>query len=238
MSLNFISNKFHSEKAHNFFERLKYFTSPTIYKILYDKYSRPDIYRSICELKISEINTLDTDFKKSVIKNFSNMNKTLDENFYSQYKYNDKNSQSNPPEALTSNNQSLLTTTNYQNYTNSFPELIVLSYYNQLFQEKSFIAALSLITLGQFTLSKVLNINWDRKKFIFLDNNRAIFNKIIKANVGLANLTQLSFYLTLSALLYFTSKMIYRNLYDKLEEEEMIKDKYKRSLILYQQLLY
>ena len=55
--MNFKLSYFDStnERMNQKIEKLKYLTSPTIFKILYDKYNRPNIYQQIIKKKISEI---------------------------------------------------------------------------------------------------------------------------------------------------------------------------------------
>ena len=154
--MNFKLSYFDStnERMNQKIEKLKYLTSPTIFKILYDKYNRPNIYQQIIKKKISEID------KEKVlrieIKN--KFDKTSDDN-------------------------NLLSNTPYK-----FQENIIYSFHNTIFKERFMLATIvlaNIFQLGVYNIIKSLKI--EQKTFIFLDNNRAIFNKLIFFNTGFLN---------------------------------------------------
>ncbi len=180
------------DKFNNFLEKIKYQTSPALFKILYDKYNRPNFYNSVLQNKIS-------DDKKKI------------HTIKSEFQYN-----------------------NDQLSSMIFEENIIYSYYEQLYKDKILITSTLLISLFQFGLYGVLHkINLDSRTFIFLDNNRLLFNRLL--TIAKAVKSFLMFNVTVSMLfcIFYTGKYFVRVYYKPKVEEEYLRNNYRRSLLIY-----
>ena len=186
----------------NYFLKRKYFQAPIIYKILYDKNSRKEIFDSIKEKTVHEIQ----------FENFK-----LDKNF-NQFPIDEKNTASYP--------------------TTDFTEFLILSYYDHLYKEKILAHLFTFFTLFQFFIFKMFkSVNWENKKFIFLDNNRMIMNKICSFNLFLQGLMKINLFLLGGLTFYYYMKYISDKLGNSVKDEEKeIEEKYKRSILLYSKL--
>jgi hypothetical protein len=198
------------EKIENFIEKRKYLNAPLIYRILYDKYFRPDIYEKVINQTTNEIiekTNFDPEFK-SKLNNFQkSLNTTSEIEFLKK--------------------------------TKNFEELIVLSVYDKLWKDKLFIftcAALSISNLVFLALVKRSHL--EKKKFIFLDNNRIVFNKIVGVNLFFINVVKLNFFVFSGFSIYFLMLYIFKKNTLNLEEENILINNYKRSIILYSNLKF
>lgn len=205
--MNFKFSYFDStnEKMNQKIEKLKYLTSPTIFKILYDKYNRPNIYQQIIKKKISEID------KEKVlrieIKN--KFDKTCDDN-------------------------NLLSNTPYK-----FEENIIYSFHNTIFKERFMLVTIvlaNIFQLGVYNIVKSLKI--EQKTFIFLDNNRAIFNKLIYFNSGFLSFLKFNMGLTSLIFVYCFGNYLVKEYYRPSNEEKFLLENYRRSAMLYSKILY
>jgi len=195
MNSKFEFNKI-NEKINFYYEKLKYLTSPIIFKILYDKYNRPEIYEQIRANKLYELSKFH--------------NKKLKNNFSS---------------------QNLVVNAEY------FQEVLVYYFYEYQFKEKVFILNLTIFNLFQFfTMKLIKNICNDATLFVFLDNNRAIYNKIIKSNIGLTKIISFNIYICSLLTGYSLCRFLIKSINRPKREELYLRDKYKRSLLIYNKL--
>ena len=177
-------------------EKVKYLSSPLVYRILYDKYKRPEIYQKIKSNKIlnftcERVPGLKNKFSKDQVK---------------------------------------------ENFTNpdSFQEHLVYTYYETMFNYKIFVLGLGGFSLSQYGLIKYLQgFKFEDRMFIFLDNNRAIFNRLIGVNKGLITFMRMNLAVSLFAVFYFTVEILVKMYYRPKREEEMVLSNYKRSSMLY-----
>jgi hypothetical protein len=199
--LEFLSST--KEKINLKLEKIKYLSSPIIYRILYDKYNRPEIFSKIRTNKISEV-------KYEKVMKIEMTNKFI-----------------NIPDNQNIANQSKI----------AFQENLIYSYYNTIFNERVFLLNLVAINLSQVAIYKLLtNLNFDKKSFIFLDNNRAIFNKILSVCKGLTNFLKFNVGLTTIMLVYFSGNYLVKEYYRPSQEEKLLIDEYKRSNMLYRKI--
>ncbi len=194
---NSIFNFNYRQKITSLKEKLKYNFSPISYKILYDKYCRPEIYNSITHLLISN-------FKRENILD-------LELDYF-------------PSEFKISN-------------VETYPEILVLQYYHNLFEEITFISSLLFLTFNQYAVYKISeNLQWEKRRFIFLDNNRALFNKIAMCNIGFSGVAKFMMYMTFFITSIYTCKLGCNMMVEGLEEEAVVMNMYKRSEMLYNKL--
>jgi hypothetical protein len=204
MSFHFTYFDSTNAKINQKFEKLKYQTSPTIFKILYDKYNRPDIYNKIIDKQISLINQ--EKVLKIEIKN----------------KF-----------GKTSENNNLNSNTPYK-----FQENLIYSFYDTIFKERMMLMSLVLANVFQFGVYKLVkSLKIEQKTFIFLDNNRAIFNKLIKFNTGFLNFLKFNMGLTSLLFVYYFGNYLVKEYYRPSKEEMCLLDNYRRSIMLYSKIL-
>jgi hypothetical protein len=94
-----------------------------------------------------------------------------------------------------------------------------------------------IITISQFGFYKTLQLlQLEKKQFIFLDNNRAIFNKIVKGNLGMIKFLKFNFYVTSGVTVYFICDYFNKKYFTKLLEEKKLEQNLQRTVTLYNKL--
>jgi len=183
------------DKFNNFLEKIKYQSSPVLFKILYDKYNRPNFYNSILQNKISDdkknIQTIKSEFKPNK-EEISSM---------------------------------------------VFEENIIYSYYEQLYKDKLLITSTLLISLFQIGFYGALHkINLDNRTFIFLDNNRLLFNRLLSITKGVKSFIMFNITASLLFCIFYIGKYFTRVYYKPKVEEEYLRNNYRRSMLIYNKL--
>lgn len=185
--------------------RIEYFCyshAPVIYKILYDKYHRPEIYKDIRNTTIYD----------------ARMNRDRNNNKIYDFK---------------SNSVSVSTDQNKKERM-PFKEQLVFEYYKNLMQEKRNLYYLS----GSFVVNLLFvktfqKLKLESKEFIFLDNNRLIYNKLNDMRKVLYKILRANLYFVgCITFILFLRINIYKHLVH-IEEEKEISKNYKREIILY-----
>ena len=115
-------------------------------------------------------------------------------------------------------------------------ELIVIKYYENLFESK--LKFLVSFCMGGFNylLYKIFNrFTKDQRKFIFIDNNRLIYNKLCDANKIIGSITKYnSFFFFIASSLFLFSHLVI--LYNKPYEIFDLEIAYGRENVLYQNI--
>ncbi len=185
-------------------EKHKYNSSPILFKILYDKYFRSDLYEKIRKEEISD-SLSDTSIRglKFDLAYFDKVNDVLPEN-----------------------NQ-------------NFDELVYMNYHNFLHKEKIIFGKFAMFALGQYCLIYLLKkAKLENSKFIFLDNNRLIYNKLISVKMILFGVMKLNLIcLSVGFTYFFANYLTEKYSIDLSTEENDIQNRHRRSHMLYSKLL-
>jgi hypothetical protein len=168
-----------------------YKTSPAVFKLLYDKYYRTDIYNDIRQKTFATVEEIPINFSPGV--------------------YNDK-------------------------IPTNVADFKILDYYmNRSENSIKAIATFSAACLNGLIYGILRTLQLEKKEFIFLDNNRMIYNRLNLAKIIFREFVKVNGVLLLGlSFIYLVRFISYR--FHPPEEIEMVMNKYPRDIALYNRL--
>jgi hypothetical protein len=198
-NLNKLGSKYSQLKNYiiSLLDKFNYLTAPLAYKIVFDKYRRPELYSKLVSKEITQINEKDTKALRHIefenLKDFSECE--------------------------------------------NFEEHLIYHYYEGLSFIKKSIIGIGLVIYFQYLFLNILNSSkLDDKMFVFLDNNRAIFNRLMRFHKNLQIFIKFNYGLCKYIFLYFVIVLAIKMYYKPKEQEENILENYKRTQLIYKKL--
>jgi hypothetical protein len=169
-----------------------YKTSPVIFRILYDKYYRSDLYREIRSRTLSKVKEVNlTDF---AVKAFDDKVAT------------------------------------------SVPEFRLLEYYMRSGESCiKAVVSFSFSCMSGLLYLIMKRMQLEKKDFIFLDNNRIIYNRLNLGRIVFKEIVRINIFFMLGvSMVYFINFLFYR--LQTPEEVEIVEKQFNRDLALYRKL--
>jgi hypothetical protein len=120
---------------------------------------------------------------------------------------------------------------------NNMEEILVFQFYNMINIKRFFsIGLLSITSINALFYIVLRSMNLKNQFFIFVDNNRHIYNQINSFRYGFYNLVKFNFFffamLTTGHILYTAYCYNFR----PLKEEDLLKQNYQREILIYDKL--